>query len=188
MSTIKNRIITLVALLAIAAGAVFAAPLAGNEPALSQEQLMKKVRHELVTLPYYGVWDNLAYKVEGNTVTLYGQVVQPTTRKDAERRIAKLSGVARVVNNIEVLPLSSFDDSLRVRTYRALVRAGGLYRYMMGTNPSIHIIVKGGQVSLEGVVSGKGDRQLAYITARGVSGAFSVVNNLRLDGEAAEAY
>lgn len=188
MRTIKNRIITLVALLAIAAGAAFGAPLARNEQASSQEQLMKKVRHELVTLPYYGVWDNLAYKVEGETVTLYGQVVRPSTRKDAERRIAKLSGVARVVNNIEVLPLSSFDDSLRVRTLRALVRTGGLYRYMMGVNPSIHIIVKGGQVSLEGVVSGKGDRQLAYITARGVSGAFSVVNNLRLDGEAPEAY
>ena len=93
-----------------------------------------------------------------------------------------------MVNNIEVLPLSSFDDSLRVRTFRALARTGGLYRYLTGVNPSIHIIVNGGQVSLEGVVSGKGDRQLAYMTARGVSGAFLVVNNLRLDGQAAEAY
>ncbi|MDX6694712.1 MAG: hyperosmotically inducible periplasmic protein [Blastocatellia bacterium] len=188
MKTIKNKMLALVALLAIATGSALAAPVVGNEPATSQDQLMKKVRHELVTLPYYGVWDNLAYKVEGNTVTLYGQVVRPTTRTDAGRRVAKLNGVERVVNNIEVLPLSSFDDALRVRTYRALVRAGGLYRYMMGVNPSIHIIVNRGQVSLEGVVSNKGDSQLAYITARGVSGAFAVVNNLRLDGEAAEAY
>ncbi|HEY0404886.1 MAG TPA: BON domain-containing protein [Pyrinomonadaceae bacterium] len=188
MSSIKNKILTLFALVAIATGSALAAPVAANEPGASQEQLMKKVRHELVMLPYYGVWDNLAYKVEGDTVTLYGQVVRPTTRTDAGRRVAKIKGVERVVNHIEVLPLSSLDDSLRVSTYRALVQAGGLYRYLMGTNPSIHIIVNRGQVSLEGVVSNKGDSQLAYITARGVSGAFAVVNNLRLDGEAAEAY
>lgn len=188
MSKLRNKIIALVALIAIAAAAALGAPTASNEPGLSQEQIAKKVRRELVTLPYYGVWDNLAYKVEGDTVTLYGQVVRPTTRTDAERRIRKIKGIERVVNNIEVLPLSSFDDSVRVRTFRALVRAGGLYRYMMGTNPSIHIIVNRGHLSLEGVVSSRGDAQLAYITARGVTGAFSVTNNLRVEGEAAEAY
>jgi hyperosmotically inducible protein len=188
MSKLRNKIIALVALLAIAASAALGAPAASKEPSLSQEQIVKKVRHELVTLPYYGVWDNLAYKVEGDTVTLYGQVLRPTTRTDAERRISRIKGIERVVNNIEVLPLSSFDDSVRVRTFRALVRAGGLYRYMMGTNPSIHIIVNRGHLSLEGVVSNKGDATLAYITARGVTGAFSVTNNLRVEGEAAEAY
>jgi hyperosmotically inducible protein len=188
MNAIKNKILTLFALLAIATGSALAAPVATNEPVVSQEQLMKKVRHELVMLPYYGIWDNLAYKVEGNTVTLYGQVVHPTTRTDAGRRVAKIKGVEQVVNKIETLPLSSFDDSLRVRAYRALVRAGGLYRYMIGTNPSIHIIVNRGQLTLEGVVSNKGDSRLAYITARGVSGAFAVVNNLRIEGEAAESY
>jgi hyperosmotically inducible protein len=188
MSNLRNKIIALVAFFAIAASAALGAPTASKEPGLSQEQIAKKVRHELVTLPYYGVWDNLAYKVEGDTVTLYGQVVRPTTRKDAERRVSRINGIERVVNNIEVLPLSSFDDSVRVRTFRALVRAGGLYRYMMGANPSIHIIVNRGHLSLEGVVSGRGDAQLAYITARGVAGAFSVTNNLRVEGQTAESY
>jgi hyperosmotically inducible protein len=188
MSTLKKRIITIVALLAMAAPAALGAPKASNEQSMRQEQLDKKVRHELVTLPYYGVWDNLAYKVEGNTVTLYGQVVRPSTRTDAEHRVNRIQGVEQVVNNIEVLPLSSFDDAVRVRTYRALVRSGGLYRYMMGVNPSIHIIVNRGQVSLEGVVSNKGDKQLANIVASGVPGAFSVVNNLRVEGERGEAY
>jgi hyperosmotically inducible periplasmic protein len=188
MNTLKNKLIALVALVAITASAALGAPRVDSEQGLSQGQLEKKVRHELVTLPYYGIWDNLAYKVEGNSVTLYGQVRQPSTRSDAERRVAKIKGIERVVNNIEVLPLSSFDDTVRVRTYRALVRAGGLYRYMMGANPSIHIIVNHGQVSLEGVVSNKGDSQLAYITARGVPGAFSVVNNLQVEGQTREAY
>ncbi|HEX8494352.1 MAG TPA: BON domain-containing protein [Pyrinomonadaceae bacterium] len=188
MKTLRNRIIALVAVLAIATSAALGAPKVSDRQSLSQEQVAKKVRRELVTLPYYGVWDNLAYKIEGSTVTLYGQVVRPTTRSDAERRIAKIKGIERVVNNIEVLPLSSMDDSLRVRTFRALARTGGLYRYMMGANPSIHIIVNRGQVSLEGVVSHKGDRQLAYMAARGVTGSFSVTNNLRIEGEEAEAF
>jgi hyperosmotically inducible protein len=188
MKILKNRIVALVALFAIAAAAALGAPLASSEQSLSREQTAKKVRHELVTLPYYGVWDNLAYKVEGNTVTLYGQVFRPVTRTDAERRVAKIKGIERVINNIEVLPLSSFDDSIRTGTFRALVRTGGLYRYMMGVNPSIHIIVNRGQVSLEGVVSNKGDRQLAYIAASGVPGAFSVTNNLQFEGEAAKDY
>ena len=188
MKTLKKKTIALVAMLAITASAALGAPKVSGGQSLSQEQVAKKVRHELVTLPYYGVWDNLAYKIEGSTVTLYGQVVRPSTRQDAERRVAKINGVERVVNNIEVLPLSSLDDSLRVRTHRAVARMGGLYRYMLGANPSIHIIVNRGQVSLEGVVSNKGDRQMAYMAARGVTGSFSVTNNLRVEGEEAEAY
>lgn len=141
-----------------------------------------RVRKELVTLPYYGIFDNLAYEIQGDTVTLSGQVVRPTTRKDAERRVAKIEGVARVINNIEVLPLSGFDDSIRVRTYRAIFRSGGLYRYAMGTNPSIHIVVKNGAVTLEGVVSSRMDSQLAYMAANGVSGVFAVTNNLHVEG------
>lgn len=189
MRTLKKKIIALVALFVMACGSTaFAAPLETGGQALSREQIYKKVRKELVTLPYYGVWDNLAYKVEDGTVTLYGQVVRPTTRTDAERRVKKIKGVERVVNNIEVLPLSSFDDSVRVQTYRTLVRTGGLYRYMMGVNPSIHIIVNRGHLALEGVVSNKGDKQLAYIAARSVPGAFTVANNLRVEGEESSAY
>ncbi len=188
MNRLKNRILALVALVAIAVSAAVGAPLKGNDQFLSQEQVSRKVRHELVTLPYYGIWDNLAYKVEGVTVTLYGQVLRPSTRTDAERRVAKIKGIERVVNNIEVLPLSSFDDSTRVRTMRALSRTGGLYRYLMGANPSLHIIVNKGHVALEGVVSNRGDKQMAYIVARGVPGAFSVTNNLRVEGEERDAY
>ena len=179
MRRVKSFILAIAAVLAIATSAAVAAPVPSVDQGLSQQQIMKKVRKELVTLPYYGVFDNLAYKVEGSTVTLYGQVVRPTTRKDAERRVARIEGVERVVNNIEVLPLSSFDDEIRVRTYRTLFRTGGLYRYAMGANPSIHIVVNRGHVTLEGVVSSEGDKNLAYMAARGVPGVFSVTNNLR---------
>src|SRR5437764_10107778 len=173
-----KKIMAVVVVLVIAAMATIAAPAASNNQGLSEQQVAQKVRHELVTLPYYGVFDNLAYKIEGSTVTLYGQVVRPSTRQDAEKRVARINGVGHVVNNIEVLPLSSFDDSVRVRTYQTLFRTGGLYRYAMGANPSIHIVVKGGNVTLEGVVSNEADSQLAYITARSVPGVFSVTNNL----------
>ncbi len=143
----------------------------------------KQVRHELVTLPYYGVFDNLAFSVNGNTVSLYGQVVRPTTRSDAERRIKRIPGVARVVNNIKVLPLSRMDDNIRSATYRSIARSGGLYRYLQGTNPSLHIVVDRGRVSLEGVVDAHGDRTLAYMAANQVPGVFSVTNNLRVNGE-----
>jgi len=139
------------------------------------------VRKELVTLPYYGVFDNLAYKVEGDTVTLYGQVVRPSTRKDAERRIRKIEGVDRVVNNIEVLPVSGFDNTIRARAYRAIFRTGSLYRYAQGANPSVHIIVRNGHITLEGVVANRMDSQLAYTAASSIPGVFSVTNNLRVE-------
>src|SRR5215213_667709 len=147
-------------------------------------QLAKKVRHELVMLPYYGVFDNLAYSINGGNVTLYGQVVRPSTRSDAERRVRRLPGVTRVVNDIQVLPLSNFDDQIRVATYRSIANMGGLHRYLRGANPSLHIVVNRGHVTLEGVVSGSGDRTLAYHAANRVPGVFSVTNNLRVEGEA----
>jgi len=142
--------------------------------------MIERVRKELVTLPYYGVFDNLGFDVSGNVVTLYGQVTRPSTRQDAARRVARMPGVSRVVNKIEVLPLSSFDNAIRVRTYRAVFRTGSLYRYALGANPSIHIVVNTGRVSLEGTVANEADRRLAYIAASGVSGVFSVTNNLRV--------
>ena len=184
MSRVRHLILSIAAIFAIATSAAVAAPAAvsgGEGP--GQPQMMKKIQKELVTLPYYGVFDNLAYQVEGDTVTLYGQVVHTSTRKDAEQRVARIKGVGRVVNQIEVLPLSAFDDSVRVRTYRTLFRTGGLYRYAMGANPSIHIVVNRGHVTLEGMVSNEGDQQLAYMAARGVPGVFSVTNNLRSERE-----
>lgn len=173
MKRVKTNLIVGLAVLALVAPVA----LAGSE---QKGTMMDKVRKELVTLPYFGVFDNLEYKVEGDTVTLYGQVVRPSTRQDAERRVTRIEGIDRVINNIEVLPLSGFDDSIRAREYRTIFRTGGLYRYAMGANPSIHIVVKNGNVTLEGVVSNQMDSQLAYMAARSVPGVFSVINNLRV--------
>ena len=116
MSTIKGKVLALVAALAIGASAVAAAPVSSPQ---GDARMANKVRKELVTLPYYGMFDNLAYKIEGGTVTLYGQVVDAVTRKDAENRVKRVEGVERVINNIQVLPVSGFDDSIRARAYRA---------------------------------------------------------------------
>jgi hyperosmotically inducible periplasmic protein len=172
-------------LTSLAAALVLTATLAAagqaKEEVSSRQRVMQKIRKELVTLPFYGVFDNLAYSFDGGTATLYGQVVRPTTRSDAERRVARIAGVTRVVNQIEVLPLSSFDDSIRQRAYRQIFGTAGLYRYAMGANPSLHIVVNRGHLTLEGVVSNEGDRRLARIAALQVPGVFSVTNNLRLD-------
>jgi len=149
----------------------------------SDTQLSKSVRHQLRMLPYYGVFDNLAYQINGGTVTLYGQVVRPSTRSDAARNIARIEGVTQVVNKIEVLPLSSFDDRVRYQTFRAIANTAGLHRYLMGVNPSLHIVVNRGHVTLAGVVSNKTDRQLAYMAANRVFGSFSVTNELQVEGE-----
>jgi hyperosmotically inducible protein len=181
MKTFKNRLAALALFFAVAASAtatVAASTLTETGEGFDQQQVSKRVRKELVTLPYYGVFDNLAYKVEGDTVTLYGQVVRPSTRSDAARRVARIEGVERVVNNIEVLPLSNFDDRIRAQAYRAIFNTGGLYRYAMGTNPSVHIVVKRGHLTLEGVVGTRMDKQLAEFAARGLPGVFSVTNNL----------
>ncbi|MFN2579025.1 MAG: BON domain-containing protein [Pyrinomonadaceae bacterium] len=183
MRKIKQNLIAVIATLAIAATATVAAAKTTGPETAGRQGVVEQVRHELATLPYYGVFDNLTYKVDESTVTLYGQVTRPTTRSDAARRVAKIPGIERVVNNIEVLPLSSFDDSIRLQTYRAVFSTAGLYRYGMSANPSIHIIVNGGHVTLEGVVSSKMDKQLAYMAASGVFGTFSVTNNLQVESE-----
>lgn len=148
---------------------------------VSQSNIEQKVFKEILRLPYYGVFDNIAYQVNGDTVTLYGKVIRPTTKSGAEKVVERISGVKNVVNNIEVLPLSRFDDSIRLRTLRTLANSGSLYRYFQGANPSVKIIVDGGNVTLEGYVSNRGDYNLMNILANGVSGVFSVNNNLKLD-------
>lgn len=185
MFTIRQRFLTLAAAVMLAATAAVAAPAkdaAEQRSAANYEQVSRQVRKELVTLPYYGVFDNLAYRVEDGTVTLYGQVVRPSTRSDAARRVARIPGVVRVDNQIEVLPLSSFDDRIRVQTFRTIANTANLFYYMRGVNPSIHIVVNRGHVTLEGVVSNPSDARLAYMAARNVPGVFSVTNNLRVEG------
>jgi hyperosmotically inducible protein len=155
-----------------------------NAPDPSSQQLAKEVRHKLLMLPYYGVFDNLAYSINGSTVTLYGQVVRASTRSDAASSVSRIEGVTRVINRIEVLPLSSFDDRIRAQTFRSIANTAGLHRYLMGTNPSIHIVVNRGHVTLTGVVSNKMDSQLAYFAANRVT-SFSVTNDLQVESEQA---
>src|SRR5689334_5571568 len=147
----------------------------------NQDRLTREVRHELVMLPYYGVFDNLAYRVDGNTVTLLGQVTRPTLKSDAERVVKDIEGVERVNNQIEVLPLSPMDDRIRMAEYRAIYSAPGLDRYAMQAVPPIHIIVNNGKVTLEGVVANEADKNLANVKANGVPNVFSVQNNLQVE-------
>jgi hyperosmotically inducible protein len=140
--------------------------------------LPNAIRHELLMLPYYSVFDDLEFTVDNGTVTLAGDVTRPVLKSDAANVVKRIAGVTNVVNNIKVLPLSSFDNRIRVATYRSVFGYAGLYRYAMGANPSIHIIVDNGHVTLKGVVANQGDKNLANIRANGVPGVFSVTNEL----------
>lgn len=152
-----------------------------NQPsAKSQERITREVRHELLMLPYFGVFDNIAYKVDGSTVTLLGQVVRPSLKSDAGNAVKRIEGVDKVDNQIEVLPPSSADDRIRVRLFRAIYQYPGLQKYALGVQKPIRIIVKNGRVTLEGVVDSEGDKNLANIRANSVSGIFEVTNNLQV--------
>jgi hyperosmotically inducible protein len=161
--------------------AVLTVPMFGRTIGVKGD-LADAVRHELVMLPYYSVFDDFQFTVDNGTVTLGGEVTRPVLKSDAENAVKRIAGVTNVVNNIKVLPLSSFDNRIRVAAYRSVFGSAGLYRYAMGTNPSIHIIVNNGHVTLKGVVSNQGDKNLAYIRANGVPGVFSVTNELLVEG------
>jgi hyperosmotically inducible protein len=145
-----------------------------------EDRITREVRHELVMLPYYSVFDNLAYRVDGETVTLFGEVTRPTLKSDAENVVKKIEGVGRVVNNIEVLPLSPNDDRIRRAVYRAIYAQPGLDMYSLRAVPTIHIIVKNGNVTLTGAVANEGDKDRANIAANGVPGVFSVKNDIQV--------
>ena len=151
--------------------------------AANLEYLVKEIRKELVTLPFFGVFDWLEGKVEPDgTVFLAGQVTRPTLKKDAQRRVEKVEGVDRVINQIEVLPLSPNDDRLRRAVFRELFNFNSpLFRYGQQPIPSIHIIVSRGKLVLKGVVANKGDSDIANIRARGVPGLFEVRNDLKIE-------
>jgi hyperosmotically inducible periplasmic protein len=163
-----------------------AAPAQGQKKQRSeekyQEKLVKEVRHQLLLLPYYTVFDNLTFQVERNKVILSGQVVLPTLKSDAEAAVKSIEDVASVVNNIEVLPVSPMDDQTRRAVYRVLYGSDVLYRYGLPAVPSIHIIVKNGNVTLEGVVDNESDKNLAGLRANQVPNVFSVKNNLVVAG------
>jgi len=150
----------------------------------SQERIIKEVHHELVMLPFYGVFDNLAYQVApGGTVTLLGQVSQPVLKSDAERAVKSIEGVERVVNNVQVLPTSPNDDRIRRETYRAIYGNEVLSQYQLRAVPPIHIIVDNGHLTLEGVVARQMEKQIAEMQAKSVPGVFSVTNNLKVENE-----
>lgn len=152
-----------------------------NQPSPQAEQrIQKEVRHQLLLLPRLSVFDNLAYKVEGYTVTLMGQVTQPVVKSDAENVVKHIEGVEKVDNQIEVLPLSPMDNGLRRRLYFAIYGFPSLQKYDMPVVKPIRIIVKNGHVTLEGVVDNEADKNTAEIRAKSVPGIFSVTNNLQV--------
>jgi hyperosmotically inducible periplasmic protein len=176
-----NRGIVIAVLLAVAPCAslpkMSAAPQKQNEPK-SDQNLIKEVRHQLVLLPYYSVFDNLSFQVQGSKVILMGQVVRPSLKSDAAGVVKNIEGVSSVENNIEALPPSPMDDQLRRALFRAIYSEPQLSRYAQSAVPSIHIIVKNGNVTLEGVADNEADKNLAGLRANGVPNVFSVKNNL----------
>lgn len=178
-------------LFAVLVQAIFAAGPLGAQQGMnnrnsarnSDEWLKKEVRHELLTLPWYSVFDNLAYSVNNGEVTLYGQVVNPTLKSDAENAVKHIEGVEKVNNQIEVLPTSPMDDQIRRAEYRAIYSQDLLARYGIGNLQSIHIIVKNGHVTLEGFVDSQQEKDAATLYAKSVPNVFSVDNHLIVNGQ-----
>ncbi len=147
-----------------------------------EDKIAKEVRHELLMLPYYTLFDDLGYSVQGRTVTLTGTLTSQNaiTKNQAENSVKRIEGVEKVVNNIQVLPPSPLDDRIRRRTYDSLMRTGGLSKYFWEAAPSIHIISRNGHVTLAGFVMNEMDKNMAGIAAKTVPGVFSVTNDLRV--------
>ncbi len=173
----KNKSVVVITLLFLAAAAWAQDR---DQSARSEERIIREVRHELLTLPYFGVFDYIAYKVNGSTVTLLGQVVRPVLKSDAENAVKHIEGVEKVDNQIEVLPPSPMDDGLRIRLYRSIYDFPPLEKYALGIQKPIRIIVKNGRVTLEGVVDSEADKNLVSTRANLVPGIFSVTNNLQV--------
>jgi hyperosmotically inducible protein len=178
----KNGLISVVALVlaSLTLSASGIAQDAQQPSARAQERITREVRHELLMLPYFGVFDNIAYKVDGYNVTLLGQVVRPSLKSDAENVVKHIEGVEKVDNQIEVLPPSPMDDRIRLQLFRAIYGYPALQKYELGVQKPIRIIVKNGHVTLEGVVDSEGDKNIAGLRANGVPGTFQVTNNLQV--------
>ncbi|HTW64300.1 MAG TPA: BON domain-containing protein [Bryobacteraceae bacterium] len=174
----KRTIQSIALAAALAIGAIPVLADTGGAPPPSD--LSNQVRHQLVMIPYYNVFDDLNYSINNGVVTLSGAVTQPIVKQDAQSAVKRIPGVTAVVNNIKVLPLLTSDYQIRRAEYRAIFGYSNLYRYAMGAIPSIHIIVDNGDVTLVGVVNSQADKNVAYIRASSVPGVFSVTNNLRV--------
>src|SRR5579862_1598220 len=173
----KNKSVVVITLLFLAAAAWAQDR---DQSARSEERIIREVRHELLTLPYFGVFDYIAYKVNGSTVTLLGQVVRPVLKSDAENAVKHIEGVEKVDNQIEILPPSAMDDRLRIALFRAIYQYPPLQKYELGVQKPIRIIVKNGRVALEGVVDSDADKNLVNLRANSVPGIFGVTNNLQV--------
>ena len=184
----RASITPLIAAALLAAPSSLLAQSTHNDPYVAgpanESRLAQQVRHELIMLPYYSIFDDLGFRVDGSTVILTGQVVRPTLKSDAENVVKRIEGVKNVVNNIEVLPLSPMDNQIRRATARAIYGDTTLStRYGFQALPSIHIIVKNGHVRLEGVVANQMDKQIAEMRAKSVPNVFSVDDELRVEGK-----
>lgn len=195
MTTPPIRVIALAALLPAVAFSQ-AAPQQGK-PALetkrpvtpspqAQARIAREVRHELISIPQYGVFDHLAFNVDGYKVTLTGSVTLPVIKQNAERAVKQIEGVEQVDNKIEVLPVNTADQQIRLAAFRAIYGHPSLQRYAIQAIPPIHIIVNRGHITLEGSVLNKTDSQIAETRVRTLPGVFSVTNNLRLDQDTAD--
>jgi hyperosmotically inducible protein len=178
----KRKLLVVVPILFLLSLATLSLAQDRDQPsAKAQERIIREVRHEILMLPWFGVFDNIAFKVEGFNVTLLGQVVRPSLKSDAESAVKHIEGVEKVDNQIEVLPPSPMDDGLRRRLFREIYGYPSLEKYALGVQKPIRIIVKNGRVTLEGVVDNEEDKNLAGLRANGVPGIFSVTNNLRVE-------
>jgi hyperosmotically inducible protein len=180
----RNTIAGLIVSLALSGATLLAA----NSP--RPRSIEDRVRHEILSVPYFNVFENVAFSVKDGVVTLTGEVTRPIDKDYIEQAVRRAEGVTAIEDRIEVLPVSplddrirlaTLDDRIRLATLRTLERTSPLSRYFLGVNPSIRIIVKNGNVALDGVVLNSFDRQVAYMAANRVPGVFSVTNNLRTE-------
>lgn len=153
-----------------------------HTPASKEARMVRQIRHELVMQPFYGVFDDLSFRIDGGTVTLFGSVVRPTMKTSSENVVKDVEGVERVVNEIEVLPTSPQDDRIRMAVFRAIYGHSQMTRYAIQAIPPVHIIVKNGNIKLVGVVANESDRTIANMQARQVPGTFNVDNQIRVEG------
>ncbi len=177
---IRRTVSTLVVAVVLLAVPGFAAQ--GTPSSVANPNLERDVRHAINTLAYYGVFDDLSFTIDDSgAVTLSGQVMQYNVHNSAINAVKNVAGVTRVNDNIEVLPLSPFDNGIRIRAYNAIFGYPALSRYAINARPPIHIVVKNGNITLAGVVNNELDRKLVYSRIRSLPGAFTITNDLRLD-------
>lgn len=176
MKIFNKFLVFTIAIVTFSSLTVSAQGLSGDTSVIGQQ-----VQKKILRLPYYEVYDYIAFSVDGGTVTLTGKVKNATNKRSAESVVEDIPGVTSVVNNIEILPPSGFDDDIRRGLYARLSNAGGLSGYLWPTNPDVRLIVDNGHITLEGIVRNRGDYNLMNITARGVPGSFTVTNNLKIE-------